>query len=60
MPAAVLGVGDRALDPALRALPALREHAHLMTVEGELGAGACDLRALLVAGIRLCTAGEES
>jgi DNA-binding response OmpR family regulator len=59
LPVAVLGVGNEALQSTLRLLPALREHARLRTAVGVLGVGGCDLRRLLVEGIRLCTTEEQ-
>ncbi|HYU15528.1 MAG TPA: response regulator [Candidatus Acidoferrum sp.] len=54
-PAAVLGVGNDALESTLRLLPPLRDHPRLRTAVGVVGLGICDLRTLLVEGIRLCT-----
>jgi CheY-like chemotaxis protein len=58
-PAAILCVGNQALEPALRSVSGLGGHERMRTLEGTLGLGSCDLRTLLVEGIRLSTAGSK-
>jgi hypothetical protein len=53
LPPALLGVGNRSLEPGLRALVKERPAA-VRLVPGALGGGDCDLRALLIDGLRLC------
>jgi hypothetical protein len=53
LPPALLGVGNRSLEPGLRALVKERPAA-VRLVPGALGEGDCDLRALLIDGLRLC------
>ena len=54
-PPALLGVGNRALEPALRSMVHLEDvPVALRVVPGALGQPDCELRALLVEGLRLC------
>jgi CheY-like chemotaxis protein len=55
-PAAILGIGNRSLEPGLRGLVSLKETpADLRVVPGALGQPDCDLRAILVEGLKAWT-----
>lgn len=54
-PPAIIGVGNPALDGALRDVTRDLRASVVRCAEGRLGEGSCDLRTLLIRGIRLWT-----
>lgn len=54
-PPAVIGVGNASLDGALRDITRELAGSVLRCAEGRVGEGSCDLRTLLIRGIRLWT-----
>lgn len=55
-PPAIIGVGNASLDGALRGIARGSSGSLVRCVEGRLGDASCDLRTLLIRGLRLWTA----